>query len=120
MALQLRTLYRLDADGRMLAVNEFDGPAAPRLAIGRTLAGTVWRFRHDVPPELAVAIDDLLAAEPPPRDLREPPRSLARVRAILAAQAPVASEYFGPAWYCPAHLAPVGAVAAHLVTDAAE
>lgn len=120
MERRLPTLYRLDAADRPLAVNEAGGPPAPRLVIGRTLAGTIWRFRHDLPVDVARAIDELLAAEPPPRDLREPPRALARVQAILAAQAPVTRVWFGPAWYCPAHLAPPGTIAPRPVTDGAD
>ncbi len=120
MERRVQTLYRLDAAGRLLTVNELDGPTAPRLAIGRTLAGMIWRFRHDLPAAVARPIDELLASEPPPRDLRKPPQTLARVRDILATHAPLTHESFGPAWYCPAHLAQAETVIPRLVTASAD
>ena len=117
---QLATLYCYDATGSIVAVN-YPGSGDPqRLAIGRTLHGTIWRFRHDVPTATRAAIDRLLAADPPPRDLREPPQSLAALHAALAADAPVTSQWFGPAWAIPTSLTPPPGITPVAITDGAD
>ena len=110
MRLQAATLYRLDGRGRMLAVNEAERPPAPRVFLGRTREGNVWRLRHDLPPRLAGRLSDLLAAEPTADDLPAAgttddrpaePRCLAALRAALALTAPVEREWCGPAYLIP-------------------
>ena len=117
---QLVTLYRYDAAGSLVAVNYPGSGDPPRLAIGRTLRGMIWRFRHDVPPATRATIDHLLASESLPRDLREPPRSLVALREVLATDAPVTSQWFGPAWAIPASLAPPPGITPVAITDGAD
>jgi hypothetical protein len=50
--IQTNTLFTHDNAGRIVAVNEPDGAAAPRFFLGRTVEGNVWRFRHDLPEHL--------------------------------------------------------------------
>lgn len=105
MARQAATLYRLDREGRLLAVNEAGEPPAPRLFIGRTWERNLWHTRHDLPEELSGAIDALIAREPPPVNLRDPLRCDGEVRALLEAHAPITGVWFGPAWWCPPQVA---------------
>src|SRR5688572_12019360 len=52
MELNVAALYRHDARGRMLAENEPGDFPAPRLYVGLTSGGNLWRFRHDLPDSL--------------------------------------------------------------------
>jgi RimJ/RimL family protein N-acetyltransferase len=102
MMLQAEALYRYDTAGRMLCVNEPEEPPAGRFFMGRTAAGNVWRFRHDLPGALVRQLEALCAAEPAGADLRARPGIYDAVRAALEAHAPIADEYRGPAYFFPA------------------
>ncbi|HEY3111795.1 MAG TPA: GNAT family N-acetyltransferase [Chloroflexota bacterium] len=109
MRLQAATLYLLDEQGRMVALNEAARPAAPRVFLGRTPEGNVWHVRRDLPPDLAGQLGDLLAAEPVADDLLAAgsagrpaePRCLPALWAALAPAAPVEREWRGPAYLIP-------------------
>lgn len=101
ITLQAATLYRLDPFNRLLTINEPGGKPAPRLFLGRTGAGNVWRLRHDLPAELADELAALLRAEPRADDLTREPTILPALRAVLS---PVAREWRGPAYLVPADL----------------
>ena len=101
MELQTETLYRCNADGRLRCDNEPGDPIAPRFFLGRTPGGNLWRLRHDLPDDLVQALDRLCRAEPVRADLAPPPQSYDAIRAALAAHAPLASEYRGPAYRAP-------------------
>ena len=115
MDIQINTLFRTNAAGRLLCVNE-PGPAeacppAPRFFLGRTREGNLWRFRADLPPELVRELDELCRNEPVVSDLRTPPRQTAAIRAVLTRTAPVRSEEQGPAyWIAEDRPAPANAV----------
>jgi GNAT superfamily N-acetyltransferase len=110
--LHVRTLFTHDAAGRLIAVNERNGKRAPRLFLGRTARGAIWRVRHDLPPALAIRLGELVAAEPVTADLEPPPTCLSAVRAALAEHAPLGAEEAGPAYCFPDAIdPPAGAVA---------
>ena len=124
MAIRADTLFAYDARGRMLLTNEPREDArrpAPRLFLGRTLAGHVVRFGAAVPDALARQLEALIERQPPVADLRALPAALAAVRAALAASplaggAPITAEGGGPAYRFPASIARPGQVVQ--VTDA--
>ncbi|MGH2557428.1 MAG: GNAT family N-acetyltransferase [Thermomicrobiales bacterium] len=101
MELQTAALYRCDDRGRLLSINEPDGGPGPRFFLGRTRAGNVWRFRHDLPDEIATPLANLLAAEPVTGDLDRPPAGLAALCDVLSAHMPVGRVWMGPAWCFP-------------------
>lgn len=101
MTIQAETLFRHDPAGRLTTVNEPDGGPAPRLFLGRTTAGNVWRLRHDLPPTLAAELAGVLANEPPLGDPRQPAVTYERLGAALEAVAPVERVWDGPAWWIP-------------------
>ncbi len=76
MYLQVQNLFRLDGEGRLLSTNEAPPFTAPRLFLGRTVEGNVWRLRHDLPSEQAKALTALLGAEPAPAGLEDEPVAL--------------------------------------------
>lgn len=115
---QAATLFRHDA-GRLLATNEPGDHPTPRLFIGRTAEGNLWRFRHDLPSALVRVLDAILAAEPLADDLRQPLRCEQSLRDALAAHAPIASTYTGPAWWCPEGIVAPHAVATTPLADGA-
>lgn len=104
MALHIDALFLLDAEHRLLAVNEPDPPPAPRLYLGRTRSGNTWRFRHDLPDEIVRTLAPLLRAEPIAPDLAQPPHCLPALHAILSRHAPVTETATGPAWHFPDHI----------------
>jgi hypothetical protein len=106
MQIHVRALYRLDDRERLLAVNEPgeprpDDPPPPRLYLGRTREGLIWRFRHDLPESLVAELEPLLAVEPVVADLSQPPRCLAALRATLVRHGPLTGIWSGPAWHFP-------------------
>ena len=91
---------------RLLAVNEPgdprpDDPPPPRLYLGRTRAGHLWRFRHDLPESLVAELEAAASAEPVAADLSRPPRCLAALQATLARDGPLTGTWSGPAWRFP-------------------
>jgi RimJ/RimL family protein N-acetyltransferase len=93
-----------DAEGDLVRVNEPDGAPAPRFFLGRTVDGTLWRFRHDVDQELRRELE--AAAEDDARRevaLASPP-SPSRYQDILARVAPVQRTWVGPAFCFPDEL----------------
>lgn len=101
MNIHVRTLFTHDSKSRLLFVNEPDGAAisAPRLFLGRTRAGNVWRFRADLPENLCEELSALCADEPPvTTEFKEPPRHAERYARLLENHAPVQEIYGGPAY----------------------
>lgn len=117
MALQAETLFRHDAAGRLVAVNEPGDLPAPRLFVGRTTEGNLWRFRRDLPPALVRDLERALAAEPQTADLREPPAAFDRLRDLLEAHAPAERVWMGPAWHFPEEPLPASDAVPLTTTD---
>ncbi len=104
MEIHVGTLYQLDGRKRLLTVNEPGEPPAPRLFLGRTHTGHLWRFRHDLPGPLVDELEAILRAEPVTEDLSQPPRCLAALQAALARDVPRSETWSGPAWRFPDEL----------------
>ena len=106
MQIHMAALYRHDERSRLLAVNEPgpprpDDPSPPRLYVGRSRAGHVWGFRHDLPESLVAELESMLAGEPVTADLSQPPRCLAALQAALVQHGPLTGTWSGPAWRFP-------------------
>jgi len=56
-------LFRHNARGRLVEVNQRDGGIAPRFFLMRTGESAIVRFRQDVPDDLAARLTELCAAE---------------------------------------------------------
>lgn len=112
MELHAAALFRHDAAGRIVTTNEPDGERAPRLFLGRTRAGNLWRFRDDLPSSLLREFKAILIEEPIAVDLRQPPACFAALHDILHRHDPVIHAWQGPAWHFPDAIAsPAGVVA---------
>jgi RimJ/RimL family protein N-acetyltransferase len=105
MALQVETLYRLDHSQRLLSVNEPSNPPAPRLFLGRTLGGHLWRFRYDLPADLVCELERLCRAEPVSAGLPAPLALYQAMRAALRAHGEIRDEWRGPAYRFPDQIA---------------
>jgi RimJ/RimL family protein N-acetyltransferase len=99
--LQITTLFLLDSERRLLAINEPGTPSAPRFFLGRNVHGHRWRVRYDMPAEAVHRLDQLCHAEPQRSPLAGPPEQTAAIRAVLAEDAPIVSENRGPAYWLP-------------------
>ena len=104
ISMHVRALFTHDAESRIVFVNEPDSAVepAPRLFLGRTRTGNVWRFRADVPEGLTRELGLLCADEPPVNtDFREPPRHADKYVQLLETHGSVDQVSTGPAYYFP-------------------
>jgi hypothetical protein len=107
MAMHVHTLFTHDAHSRLLCVNEPGGGApAPRLFLGRTRAGNLWRFRADLPASLIEALDALCVDEPVGTEFHSNPRHGAAYVRLLETHAPVHPLWMGPAYHITAYPEP--------------
>jgi GNAT acetyltransferase len=101
MGLNVAALYRHDERGRLLAENEPGDFPAPRLYVGLSGAGNLWRFRHDLPDSMVRDLDRLLRREPAAVDLARRPSCYDQLRAALETAVPIVHTWFGPVWRFP-------------------
>lgn len=109
MRVHVRALFTRDGESRTLFVNEPDGAVtpAPRLFMGRTRAGNVWRLRAGLPEKLCEELDGLCADEPPSdAEFERPPRQLEKLVRLLEGDAPVREISGGPAYWFAEHMTP--------------
>ena len=99
--LQVEALFTHNADGRIVAKNKPVHAPAPRLFLGRSTGGNLWRYRDDVPDDLTAALEPLLAREPVPERFDGLPAVQTELVAALAEHRPIAEVYSGPAWRLP-------------------
>jgi hypothetical protein len=101
MALNADLGFTYDARGRMLQTNEPLPSArrpAPRLFLGRTLAGHVARFGAGLPDTAVAELEAVLGREPTPTELESEPIAIGRIRRALAT---VQEDQSGPAFRFP-------------------
>ncbi|MFN2577642.1 MAG: GNAT family N-acetyltransferase [Pyrinomonadaceae bacterium] len=109
MNIHVHALFTHNTGSRLLFVNEPGGTAAPapRMFLGRTRAGNVWRVRADVPEMLRGELDGLCADEPPIGiELRESPRHVETYKRLLEKHAHVQALESGPAYHFPQDVMP--------------
>lgn len=104
--IQLETLYVLDEAGDLrfvrepgYALHELD--PAPRLWMGRSLEGNLWRFRDDVPEAVRLEVEALCRLEPVTDDLETEPGQRGAILAALERHAPITEKWRGPAYWLP-------------------
>ena len=99
---QVRALFTEDQNSRLLFVNEPAGSKlspAPRLFLGLTRSGNVWRFRADLPENLCGELEVLCTTEAPINaDFNEPPRHFEKYIRLLENYAPIENVLSGPAF----------------------
>jgi RimJ/RimL family protein N-acetyltransferase len=118
-AMHVQALFTHDAHAQLLFVNEPGGGVpAPRLFLGRTQAGNLWRFRADLPEILMEALEALCMDEPVGMAFHRTPRHIKAYVRLLATHAPVHKLWMGPAYYFTEYLAPSRPVLALTATNA--
>ena len=100
MEIRADTLFRHDLRGRMVCVNDPDGPPAPRLFLGRTVVGSVVRFGQGVADTLARALTEIIEHEPAAGDQGLEPTRLEAIRKLLVEDGPTV-EGGGPVYRFP-------------------
>ena len=116
----VEALFLHNEQGRLVAVNDVDQGAAPRLYLGRTVEGNVWRLRHDLAPDLAEELEETLADEPVASDLERPAVTAEWLREVLERDAPIHSVWEGPAWNFPRDVATPSDIEVERVTAGME
>lgn len=118
MDVHARALFTHDARSRLLSVNEPGGVGgpAPRLFLGRTRAGNLWRFRADLPEALVEELGALCADEPAGSGPDDSLRHFEDYVRLLGGHAPVRRQWAGPAYAFGEYLEPSRPL--HAVTEA--
>ena len=99
MTLHVQALFTHDVHSRLLLVNEPGGGGpAPRLFLGRTAKGNLWRFRADLPELLIRELEALCKEEPVGEELHRDPRHFDDYMRLLETHTPVEDVERGPAF----------------------
>src|SRR5688500_13366300 len=106
MKRHVRALFTRDHNGRLLRVNEPEGAEASRFFLGKTSAGNVWRFRHDVPEFLTEQLNTLCSDEPVASATQREPVNISEYLSLLEVHSPVQTTWSGPAYFFPDTVAP--------------
>jgi len=107
MVMHVQALFTHNAHARLLSVNEPGGGApAPRLFLGRTREGNLWRLRADLPEILIEDLEALCLDEPVGNAFHSPPRHVEAYMRLLETHAPVQELWMGPAYRFAAYLEP--------------
>jgi RimJ/RimL family protein N-acetyltransferase len=125
LGLQVETLYVSDDLGRLRfvrgsGIEESELEAAPRIWMGRTGLGNLWRFGADLPADVMLELDSLCRTEPVVTEFESEPtkRTAIRtaIRTVLEQHAPISAQWRGPAYQIPESVdAPANGV---IVTEA--
>ena len=121
MSAHVRALFTHNSESRLLFVNEPDCAVAPapRLFLGRTRVGNVWRFGANLPANIIRELDSLCADEPLVNtEFDEPPRYLERYLQLIEKHAPVEKVSSGPAYQFPEDIVPLRRPVAITANDA--
>ena len=102
MRLHVDALFTCDDAGRLVAVNEPGGAAAPRFFLGQTADGNAWWFRYDVDETVAKELDALCESLPTAHQAEPFPDTAFLV--CLTRDEPVRRIWAGPAFRCPSNL----------------
>ncbi|MEM7016165.1 MAG: GNAT family N-acetyltransferase [Pseudomonadota bacterium] len=97
--LHVETLYIHNERARLLAVNQWDGGSVPRFFLGRTIAGNIWRFRHDISDNLIQELETICKKEPVVNDLSQAPKYQDTYLELLSNEQPVESVWTGPVYW---------------------
>ena len=104
MELKANALFTYDARGRMIGSNEPEPERAPRLFLGRTTEGLIWRVRDDLSDEMVAEIERIVAEEPALSDPQARPTRFEALCELLTSESSLTNTWEGPAWRFPAVL----------------
>jgi len=101
VSLHLESLYRVDPQGRLRAINDGGGLRPPRLVMVLAAGGHRWLVRDDLDPALVARLADVIALEPRSGSLRREPEQRDSLVALLESVEPVRRTFCGPAYVLP-------------------
>ncbi len=106
MKIQIKTLFTHTANGRLQEINEPTMPPtpAPHFFLGRTRAGNVARFRHDLPGEIVAKLRDLVSVTPISTNLAEDTFDWGVFWDVLRTYVEIRRVWHGPAYHFPAKI----------------
>ena len=81
--LHLRTLFRLDGNGRIVGTREPEPSPGALFCLVRGTTDCAWAVRADVPQDIAAELDRLAREETPVADFRDPPVHAERYIALV-------------------------------------
>jgi hypothetical protein len=96
MQMHVHALYLHDHASHIISVNDWHGGPVPRFFLGRTNQGNLWRFRHDLPEEICLELENLCHSEP--FTISDRPFHEAAYHSILASHSPITRIWLGPAY----------------------
>ncbi len=96
--MHIEALYTHDDRSRIESINQWNGGVAPRFFLGRTTAGNLWRFRTDVPDDLAAELENLCSDEPSTSELAAPVHQEEYAR-LLSSHKRIEQIWTGPAYW---------------------
>jgi hypothetical protein len=106
MRMHVEALYVHDARSRIECTREWRSSRAPRFFLGRTSAGHLWRFRSDLPDDVARELEDLCRDEPVSAELPPAPLHREEFARLLESHLPVERIWAGPAHRLPSDVVP--------------
>lgn len=108
MRIHIEALFTHDARGDLVRVNEPNGVPAPRFFFGRTAAGDVWSFRHDVEPDVRAELEAVIGSDAHRGGGADSSIDPALYQDILSRCAPIERTEGGPAYSFPEQLPRAG------------
>src|SRR5262245_60954577 len=108
MRIHIEALFTHDARGDLVHINEPNGAPAPRFFLGRTAAGDVWSFRHDVEPDVRAEIEAVIGSDADRGGGVDSSIDPTLYQAILSRCVPVERTELGPAYSFPDQLPRAG------------
>jgi hypothetical protein len=102
----IEALYRCDGRGRLVAINQWDAGIAPRFFLMRTPGHVIYRFRADLPEEIAQRLEVLCSEEPKGKAPGELPARYDEYLDVLASHAPVTRIWAAPVYAFPRDVVP--------------
>ncbi len=99
MRMHVEALFTHNESLRIESVNQPDDGVAPRFFLGRTIAGNLWRFRTDLPSDLAIELKKLCNGEPETNEISRTPENQKEYIRLLEAHTPIKQVLSGPAYW---------------------
>ena len=99
MRMHVEALFAHDEDMRIESVNQPDGGVAPCFFLGRTTAGNLWRFRSDLPSDLAMELTKLCNGEPHINEISRTPNDQKEYIRLLETYTPINQVLSGPTYW---------------------
>ena len=99
MRMHVEALFTHNENLRIESINQPDNGIAPRFFFGRTIAGNLWRFRTDLPDDLAIELKKHCNGESEMIDISRMPEDQNEYIRLLEGHKPIKQILSGPAYW---------------------